>query len=586
MKKQTMNHRDDAETMPVIWRRFGITFLGAVIEGIVPIITVFCSKKLVQGLLEYQEARILVFWTLIIAFANLSGKICSHYRSIKIRSILTATKDECLKNIAKKYCKLSLLDAESEKGISEKETAVNMIEFNDTVKNYIESMCRLISSVISIAGSIYIIFDLNGLLVLLIILISIPEMFVNRKKKKIDFDNMKKWVRLNRKSNCYASFLTDLKTIRELKVYKADGLIHQSIEDTDSERTKEMIKQERDHFLWDALFFLCKTIGDVIIYGYLVVKLLKNEIQIPQFTLYIGGINTLSQSINSLAEAYISWKQYSRYYAGYYDYVTDYSEPDKQTVTENIEKIEKIEFRDVSFEYPGQNQMALENVSVVIYPNQRLSLVGRNGAGKSTFVKLLLGLFEPTRGNILINDTDIRTIPREKLNDLYSVLFQNFTIFPLSVFENVTLKEKTGDSSGTIDMNSLYSKVGIKNKIDTLKNNDDTILSTVFENGMDFSGGEKLKLAIARALYKDSQVLVLDEPSAALDPKAEFEFYKMISEISGERAVIFVSHRMTSSMFCDRILVFDQAHIVGDGDHQSLYYNNHVYKSMVDAQRI
>lgn len=171
---------------------------------------------------------------------------------------------------------------------------------------------------------------------------------------------------------------------------------------------------------------------------------------------------------------------------------------------------------------------------------------------------------------------------RSELKSVFSVLFQDYNIFPVTVFENVALKERTEEA----DLSFIYHQVGIKERIDALPNLDDTVLSTEFEeNGVDLSGGQKLKLAIARAIYSDCPFLVLDEPSAALDPRAEFEFYQMIYNMNKTKTILFVSHRMTSSKFCNRILVFDNGHIVGDGNHHELYNTNEIYTNLVNAQR-
>ena len=413
----------------------------------------------------------------------------------------------------------------------------------------------------------------------------IPEFIINSKKKKIDFQNMHKWGELNRKNNCYASLFTDLKTIKELKVFQADSLVQNSIYRNDEERTKEMIKQEKKHSLLDAFFYIFKSFGDGAIYCYLVIKLLTKAIQIPQFSLYIGGISTMSNSINYLSEAYISLKQYGAFlkeYSAFIDSANDSNSLEKSDFIKFDNNIEKIEFIDVSFSYPGQKYNVLEDVSVVIYPHQSISIVGRNGAGKSTFIKLLLGLYQPTKGKILINDKDISLYSAEKLKQIYSVLFQDYIIYPVTIYENVALQEKKGEG----DLSSIYKLVDMKEYISKLPKADDTLLTKEFEeNGIDLSGGQKLKLAIARALFDDAPFLILDEPSAALDPKAEFEFYQMIYAMRKRKSIVFVSHRMTSSKFCDRILVFDNGHIVGDGNHNELYLSNEIYSSLVNAQR-
>ncbi len=565
--------------------QYKLVLLLAVIEGILPIVSVYLSKNIIQCLLDAQKFYYIWLLAISISLCCLGGKICALYRSIMIKDRMTRTKVNYLKRLIRSYCKADLSFAETEENISAKEVAINAVDFNDSIKNYLEALCKLISGVVSLLGSIYIILELNIFLAVIVVVTFIPEFAINSMKKKIDFKNMHKWGELNRKTNCYASLFTDLKTIKELRVFQADGLVQNSIDKNDKERTREMIKQEKKHSLLDAFFYVFKSLGDGATYCYLVIKLLTKQIQIPQFSLFIGGIGTMSSSINNLSEAYISLKQFGAFlkeYTGFLGSAGAEEHDERIDLTEFGNSIEKIEFIDVSFSYPGQKINALEDVSVVIYPHQSISIVGRNGAGKSTFIKLLLGLYQPTKGKILINGKDISLYSAECLKRIYSVLFQDYIIYPVTIFENVALKEKVGES----DLSSVYELVGMNDYICKLPNYDDTLLTKEFEeNGIDLSGGQKLRLAIARALYDDSPFLVLDEPSAALDPKAEFEFYQMIYAMRKRKSIVFVSHRMTSSEFCDRILVFDNGHIVGDGNHSELYVSNERYASLVDAQK-
>ncbi len=560
-----------------------LPFLAA-LEGVIPIGTVFFSKVLLQELMAAKDLKISLWWVLIIIGLQLISKLILHYRTIWIKAQLSNTKFECMETIASAYEAVDLATAESEEMVNAKEKAVNSIEFNDSIRNMIDSCCTLISSIVMIGGSVFIIADLNIALIIVVAVSFIPQFIINTKKKNFDFGNMKKWIDLNRKTNCYTSLLTEIKTIKEIQLYNAKELIYGSITEIDKKRTYELIRQNNYHTFLDFCFYLVRAVNDALIYGYLVVKLLVGSILIPDFTLYIGGISNLSKAIENIAGSYISLKQYVNYLDVYHLFVDDNN--NHKSCDEEVSKlpiIDTIEFCNVSFKYPGQEHYALENISVVLHKNEHISIVGRNGAGKTTFVKLLLGLYKPSKGEIKVNGISIDKYSRAELNKMYSVLFQDYNIFPISAYENVTLQEKKGQYA---DIKWLYDSVGIQSKLEKLSQYDDTVVSPVFEDGVDLSGGEKLKLAIARAMYIDSSIIVLDEPSSALDPKAEFEFYQMINKMHNKRTVIFVSHRMSSSMFSDRILVFDHAQLMGDGNHRFLYVANSLYKSLFDAQVI
>lgn len=225
------------------------------------------------------------------------------------------------------------------------------------------------------------------------------------------------------------------------------------------------------------------------------------------------------------------------------------------------------EFRSVSFRYPGQEHYALRNVSMTFHAGQRLAVVGMNGSGKTTFIKLLCRLYEPTEGEILLNGTDIRRYNYCEYMQLFSVVFQDFRLLSFELGQNVAGcrnydKEKAAQCLRDAGFGTYFDKLGAG-------------LSTVLykdfdECGVDISGGEAQKIALARALYKDAPFMVLDEPTAALDPVAEFEVYSRINEMTRERSAIFISHRLSSCRFCDDIIVFHEGSLVQRGSHEML----------------
>lgn len=227
----------------------------------------------------------------------------------------------------------------------------------------------------------------------------------------------------------------------------------------------------------------------------------------------------------------------------------------------------EIEFRDVSFKYPRSDTWALRHVSTKIKIDSRMAIVGMNGSGKTTFIKLLCRLYDPTEGQILLNGIDIKKYRYKDYISLFSAVFQDYKLFSFSIAENV---------AGTLDYDKdkvldCIHRVGLDEKIGSLKNGIETSLHRDYANdGVDFSGGEAQKLAIARALYKGSSFVILDEPTAALDPRAEAEIYNQFDSIVENKTAIYISHRLSSCRFCDNILVFDKGNIVQCGVHDDL----------------
>ena len=241
----------------------------------------------------------------------------------------------------------------------------------------------------------------------------------------------------------------------------------------------------------------------------------------------------------------------------------------------------EIEFNNVSFKYPKSDNYALQNINLKINNGEKLAVVGRNGSGKTTFIKLLCRLYDVDEGEILINGTNIKEYTRESLNSLYSVVFQDYKILSLTVAENICV------GVGDLDdpLKNALKNADIYDRINTMPQREKTYLyKDLDKSGVEISGGEAQKLALARALYKDSPIVILDEPTAALDPIAENEIYSRFNFFVKNKTAIYISHRLSSCAFCDRIAVFDSAELIETGTHNALVSANGRYAVLWNAQ--
>ena len=331
---------------------------------------------------------------------------------------------------------------------------------------------------------------------------------------------------------------------------------------------------------------------DFIAYTLLIHKVLSGQIDAATFTVYLGIIASFSQYIYDVSMHFANLRDASHQFNDYHAFMnqkdvfkrTDVEAP-KQTQVEEEKQTQapSIEFKNVSFTYEGSTTPVLKNVSFKIKADEKIALVGNNGAGKTTIVKLLCGLYPPTSGEILIDGKSINDIGVEKYQDMISVLFQDTSPIALSIAENVCgCEPKDADKQKLKD---CLKKAGLLEKVNKLTKKEETyITQTLDEKGVVLSGGETQKLLLAKAMYKDGPMLILDEPTSALDPIAESRIYEEYNQLADKKTAVFISHRLASTKFCDRILFLDNGKIVEEGSHDALMKNGGKYREIFDIQ--
>ena len=246
-----------------------------------------------------------------------------------------------------------------------------------------------------------------------------------------------------------------------------------------------------------------------------------------------------------------------------------------------------VEFKHVSFAYPRSEEKVLKDINMILHPGEHISIVGPNGAGKTTFIKLLCRLYDPTEGEILLNGVNIKNYAYDEYVKLLSVVFQDFQLFAFPAKENITLGQvKSKDAENKKNLDMIIEEAGLKTTLSRLPKGKDTYIFKGYEeDGIELSGGQQQKLAIARALYKDAPIIILDEPTAALDPIAEYDIYRQFNHLIGNKTAIYISHRLSSCQFCDIIYVFEEGKIKEIGKHEELVtLKDGIYAGMFEAQ--
>ena len=345
---------------------------------------------------------------------------------------------------------------------------------------------------------------------------------------------------------------------------------------------KKMINHQFKLGLIELIFLLLQ---DGISYFFIIKAYYDGYLTLGEVSFYVGLIIALSTALRKASENFTSMIQNMRLSESYFEYMDDRSLLESFEGRDAIDKNEtlEIEFKNVSFKYPSTSTWIFKNLNLTIHKGEKIAIVGTNGAGKTTICKLLIGLFEPTEGEILINDINIKDFSKRALYDMFSIVFQDVNIFACSIIENVVGEDNSPSARAkAID---CLKRVGLKEKIESLPNKYDTqMLKILDDEGVELSGGQNQKIAIARALYKDANMVILDEPTAALDALAEASIYQSFDDLVQSKTAIYISHRLSSTKFCDKIALFTKNGLEEYGNHEELMAKKGIYYSMFMTQ--
>ena len=329
----------------------------------------------------------------------------------------------------------------------------------------------------------------------------------------------------------------------------------------------------------NALLSLLSNFAAYLVIG---ARALYGVLPIGDVLLYAGSVTRAMSDLQTFLATGSEFDYINSYLSTYEDFIAQPSMAYDGTLP--IEKRDdgqyEFAFHDVSFSYPGTNIPVLEHVTLSFAVGEKTALVGRNGAGKTTLIKLLCRLYEPTSGYITLNGIDIRKYSYKEYTQAFSVVFQDFHLFSLPLDENIAAGTEIDEAA----LQSSLAKVGLTDRVQQLPQGVRTRLYNNNGSGVDLSGGEAQRTAIARALYKDAPFVILDEPTAALDPIAEAEIYEQFSQMTAGKTAVYISHRMSSCKFCDRIIVLDHGRIAEDGTHDALLANHGIYANLYETQ--
>ena len=457
--------------------------------------------------------------------------------------------------------------------------------YSGGVKGLFTAMALLIGSIVVMLLSAVTVVRYTWVPLLLVVInVTINALFES-KLNKLKMEQIQRLAVTDRAYYYLVHGLSDIRYGKDIRLFDAKNMMLDRVDQFNDEQSKINKTHARKSLKYVIGSKINLAVTAALTYLLFALMVIDGSIGIGDFTMLSTAVTVIVTSLNTVMKQILALRKFCGYSEKYIGYVEGNTYVEKGDQYPDLSSGFVIEFRDVSFRYPGSKEYALKNINAEIRSGEHWSVVGLNGAGKSTFIKLLCRLYECTGGEILINGVNILDYEYGQYMKILSVVFQDFCLLNFSIKENLICDRP--ETVSDEDLTPLLSRVGLKEKVDSLPMG---LMTPVFryydQRGFEPSGGEQQKIAMARALYKDAPVLILDEPTAALDPVAEKDIYEQFHSMVESKTAVFISHRLASCKICDKILVFDDGKIVERGTHSELLdQSDGLYSRMYKMQQ-
>ena len=580
-----------------------LVFISRVIAAAQPFVGIIFSSKIIDLLIQRAPASLIMKYALILVTSTAILNALEWGLKAFITVGEQVLNEKINQMISEKTCRIDYDILEKHETLDMIKKAQEGMSSRGGIQSFCSNLAAGIQNVVTIIYSIILLVPvfipapsagLTGIgnfvnkwysvfiLILAIGLNTVMNMLDRKLEAKVQQSFFERNVVWNRRYSYWFTMVFNYSLGKYIRLYDMQKMLSAKVGQASDNMENEFYTL-RDKLLkisWIPI--VVNVILQFVTYAYVGLKAVFKLISVGDSMKYVGAYTNLAQSVQNIAGIFTELDIESKYLAYFYDYMAIENKRYEGTIPteKRDDNVFEIEFRDVSFKYLNTETYALRHVNQKITLGSKTAVVGKNGAGKTTFIKLLCRLYEPTEGQILLNGVDIRYYDYKDYAKLFGVVFQDFNLFSATIGENVASSDEY-DEKLVIE---CLDKAGFGERLAKMPDGIRTNIYQYEENGVEISGGEAQKLAIARALYKNAPFVILDEPTSALDPVAEYEIYQHFDQMVEDKTSIYISHRMSSCRFCDNILVFDEGEIVESGSHEELMKEGGLYSQLWNAQ--
>lgn len=548
-----------------------ILVLNAICESAKSILNVILPMFLINELTDSRRIEVLAFYAGLIVLNNVGmtlltniGKRFSSVKDVQVQEGMMKLMSEKIMNLEYSYL-------ENPAYLDLKERAVFAINNQNAIANMIYAVAEFLSKALTLIGLVSILITLGPVLIVVLAISIVLVLLIYNSVSNLQAKVMQEIVPINRRFGYYFGIAMDKETQKDIRLYNMEKMITERIVKFSNE-TCDLFEhmQIKSGQVMGQIAAISEGVA-AFSYGYVGIRtvstILGPQLTLGALTMYVSAAINFSAMVTKFGEGVVMMMQFMSFLDPYMEFMA-LAEETKQTGKEVFSgEVKTVEFRDVTFTYPNAEKAVLKNVSFAIHKGEKISIVGLNGAGKSTLVKLICRMYQADSGEILVNGKNIYDYEYLSYMNTISAVFQDYRLFNFTITENISCE----DAAKQDRIEQLIDEVGLREKIDELPHGIESRFGKEYdEEGIEMSGGQGQKIAIARALYKKASMVILDEPASALDPIAEAEIYEKFNSLVEDKTAIYISHRMSSSVFCDRILIIDGGTVADFDTHENL----------------